>query len=32
MSIETNPPTRLLYFLDPMCSWCWAFRPALKVV
>lgn len=32
MSIETDQPSRLLYFLDPMCSWCWAFRPALKVV
>lgn len=20
--------TELLYFHDPMCSWCWAFRPA----
>jgi putative protein-disulfide isomerase len=25
-------PARLYYFLDPMCSWCWAFRPALHVV
>ena len=32
MNAGTNPPTRLLYFLDPICSWCWAFRPALKVV
>ena len=31
MSIETDQPSRLLYFLDSMCSWCWAFRPALKV-
>ena len=21
--------TRLIYVHDPMCSWCWAFRPAL---
>lgn len=23
---------RLYYFLDPMCSWCWAFRPALRKI
>ena len=23
---------RLYYFLDPMCSWCWAFRPALQKI
>lgn len=22
----------LLYFHDPMCSWCWAFRPAFKAL
>jgi len=22
----------LLYFHDPMCSWCWAFRPALTAL
>src|SRR5512137_1547309 len=32
MNVATEQPSRLLYFLDPMCSWCWAFRPALKVV
>jgi putative protein-disulfide isomerase len=32
MNVEANQPSRLVYFLDPMCSWCWAFRPALKVV
>ena len=32
MNAGTNPPTRLLYFLDPICSWCWTFRPALKGV
>lgn len=21
---------RLIYVLDPMCSWCWAFRPQLQ--
>jgi len=21
--------TKLLYIMDPMCSWCWAFRPQL---
>lgn len=24
--------SRLLYFLDPMCSWCWAFAPALRAI
>jgi putative protein-disulfide isomerase len=24
--------TRLYYFHDPMCSWCWAFRPALRQI
>lgn len=24
--------SRLLYFLDPMCSWCWAFTPALRAI
>ena len=33
MNTEANgQPIRLTYFLDPMCSWCWAFRPALTVV
>lgn len=22
-----SPPTRLYYVHDPMCSWCWGFRP-----
>ena len=22
----------LLYFHDPMCSWCWAFRPAFTAL
>jgi putative protein-disulfide isomerase len=24
--------SRLFYFHDPMCSWCWAFSPALREV
>ena len=24
--------SRLLYFHDPMCSWCWAFNPTLRAV
>ena len=24
--------TELLYFHDPMCSWCWAFRPAFATL
>jgi putative protein-disulfide isomerase len=24
--------TELLYFHDPMCSWCWAFRPAFMAL
>ena len=33
MTNEAVPAMARLYcFLDPMCSWCWAFRPALKVV
>lgn len=31
--MEVHPQlSRLYYFLDPMCSWCWAFRPALQKV
>lgn len=31
--MEAHPQlSRLYYFLDPMCSWCWAFRPALQKV
>ncbi|MEJ2575124.1 MAG: DsbA family protein [Gammaproteobacteria bacterium] len=26
----TNPTARLIYVHDPMCSWCWAFRPACE--
>ena len=24
-----QPPRHLLYFADPMCSWCWGFSPAV---
>ncbi|MGY6214237.1 DsbA family protein [Methylolobus aquaticus] len=27
-----KPDSRLYYFHDPMCSWCWAFAPALREV
>lgn len=30
--MKIQPQLRLYYFLDPMCSWCWAFRPALQKV
>jgi len=30
MSTEPpQPPRHLLYFADPMCSWCWGFSPAV---
>jgi putative protein-disulfide isomerase len=29
--LETSAPT-LLYIHDPMCSWCWAFRPVWQSV
>jgi len=25
--MNSNPPTTLYYVHDPMCSWCWGFRP-----
>jgi putative protein-disulfide isomerase len=25
-------PAQLLYFADPMCSWCWGFEPVLRAV
>ena len=32
--MQTKPPkpgeTRLIYIHDPMCSWCWGFRPILE--
>lgn len=24
--------TRLMYVMDPMCSWCWAFRPVFQQI
>ena len=27
--MSAQRPTRLLYVTDPMCSWCWGFRPTL---
>jgi putative protein-disulfide isomerase len=27
MTIAPLPPATLYYFHDPMCSWCWGFRP-----
>lgn len=33
MSTEQKPePRKLLYFHDPMCSWCWGFGPALHAL
>ena len=29
MTTEAAGESRLLYVHDPMCSWCWAFRPVL---
>lgn len=26
---ETPPERHLLYFADPMCSWCWGFSPSV---
>jgi len=27
-----NSPTTLYYVHDPMCSWCWAYRPAMLLL
>lgn len=27
-----NHSLKLYYVMDPMCSWCWAFRPSLEAV
>ena len=24
--------TRLLYVMDPMCSWCWGFAPVVETL
>ena len=29
---EPEPVGTLYYFGDPMCSWCWGFRPVLEQV
>lgn len=28
----TSPQKQLLYFADPMCSWCWGFSPVMQSV
>lgn len=28
-SFEAGPGKHILYFADPMCSWCWGFQPEL---
>ncbi|MDA0997764.1 MAG: DsbA family protein [Proteobacteria bacterium] len=28
-SLNCRMPKTLLYFADPMCSWCWGFEPAM---
>ena len=28
----TEPERRLLFFGDPMCSWCWGFAPVLRAI
>ncbi|MFZ1102032.1 MAG: DsbA family protein [Hyphomicrobiaceae bacterium] len=30
--METPPPTRLVYFADPMCSWCYGFSPVISAL
>lgn len=30
MNTETNSMPTLFYVHDPMCSWCWGFRPAMS--
>jgi putative protein-disulfide isomerase len=31
--VIVNPPRAILYYVhDPMCSWCWAFRPVWSAV
>lgn len=29
---KTMTDTRLIYIHDPMCSWCWGFRPTLEAL
>ncbi len=30
MQTPTEHPRHLVYFADPMCSWCWAFSPVIN--
>ncbi|MEK9724235.1 MAG: hypothetical protein VW405_12255, partial [Rhodospirillaceae bacterium] len=29
---DNDPPRHLLYFADPMCSWCWGFSPSVDAI
>lgn len=31
IGLGSSPPT-LLYFADPMCSWCWGFAPVITAI
>lgn len=31
-SPPTNPQRRVIYFADPMCSWCWGFAPVIASI
>ncbi|KXU35746.1 disulfide bond formation protein DsbA [Ventosimonas gracilis] len=30
--MNPNNPTRLIYLMDPMCSWCWGFAPVFAAL
>ncbi len=30
--VHATPGKRILYFADPMCSWCWGFSPVLAEI
>jgi len=30
--MNPNNPTRLIYLMDPMCSWCWGFAPVFQAL
>ncbi|MCB1506583.1 MAG: DsbA family protein [Hyphomicrobiaceae bacterium] len=30
METQTEHPRHLVYFADPMCSWCWGFSPVIN--
>jgi putative protein-disulfide isomerase len=32
MTEAALPARRVLYFADPMCSWCWGFSPVIAVI